>query len=175
MHFDSESIRQTLLKKLPTTTIQFELQEHSRVTLKLLRFGSRDTVLNILNNELFAAGVYEVDVDMSRLTNGVYIAHFIINGTISERQIVLLNTDVNQLIQTAPLATSDPSGKFSLPLSLLAIGTRFITTNEIFQPDTLWISRSVDLVLYKQGFQPLVTPVTIDPNKSVEMTFRLQQ
>lgn len=175
MHFDSTLVQYTLSKRLPITLIRFELQEPSYVTLKLLRFGSRDTLLTILNNELFAAGVNEVEVNMSKLTNGMYIAHFIINGSVRERLLVLFNMEINQLIQTSPLATSDASGNFSLPISLLGIGTRILSMNANFGIDTLWISKKIDLVLFKEGYQPLVTPMSVDVNNSVKMTFQLRQ
>ena len=66
--FSTGSIKKTT----PTTLINFSIPERSTVFLYILRYGTQDTLAVLINGDELNAGVYSVNFDENKLTNGVY-------------------------------------------------------------------------------------------------------
>ena len=72
----------------PSTTISFSLEKTNKIDLKIYDITGK-LVKTIMNNELHNAGTYEVNVDMSGHSSGVYFAE-LNNGAQRLQQKMLL-------------------------------------------------------------------------------------
>ena len=173
-HLDSVSTPSSRAKTLPSTVIRFDIPFDTVISLTLLRYGTRELIMTLLDHEHLQAGYHSVQFDAGHLTNGLYLAHLTIGDAASDRILALL-TDTAHLVQTTPLTTSDAQGKFSLPISVFGIGVLLNATNFSGGLYTVRLSNTIDLVLYKENYQLLIKTVTIDATKSVSMNFRMTQ
>ncbi|HEV8539314.1 MAG TPA: hypothetical protein VGR15_10405 [Bacteroidota bacterium] len=163
-----------LAKSMPTVSIEFCMTEQADVTLSLLEYGSREHIMTLVDNELFDEGCHSAQFSGDSLTNGLYIIHLSIGNSLRERLLAFLVTEVDQLVLTKPLTTTTSQGKFSLQYSSLGIGVILTNTDFNGHEYNLAISTTIDLVLYKEGYRPLVTRMTINPLQSENRIFRLE-
>jgi hypothetical protein len=164
-----------LNKPLPTTVISFDLPADAVVTMRILRYGSRELIATLVDHQFLAAGTQEVDFDASRLTNGLYIYQLLIEGLPPEEHIMaLLKYDVRDLESSEPLTSTDLQGHFSLPYAVLGIGVKLaLTLNDPTVLTYYVISDTIDLVLTKPGFQALVIPMTINTSSNQSVSFTM--
>ena len=160
----------------PSTAIQYSISAPGHVLLRLLRWYTREPVDTLVDG-MQPAGTFRVSFDATRLTNGVYLYQLVTDSTTAEQHILLLNTDVSSLVQTGPLATSDARGTFSLPYGMFGFGIVSYLTSPGGPTviDSVCISTSIQLVLYREGYQTLVQPVAIDTTQAISRTFTLSR
>ena len=178
VHYLYETKSLSPLSKLsgicPSTTIMYSIPSPAHVTLRILRWYTRepiDTLVDAQQN----AGIHEVLLDAAHMTNGLYLFQLVIDTVYTEKIFALLNTDLGSLVETEPLATSNAQGVFFLPHGVFGFGVTMHVTSPTGPAvsDSVCISTSIQLVLYKQGYQTLVRPVSIDTNQSASMAFVL--
>ena len=73
----------------PSTTIRFSVPESGNVTLKVYNITGQE-VMTVLNNEFKANGSYDVKVDMSKLSSGVYFYTLRDNSNFMTKKMILL-------------------------------------------------------------------------------------
>ncbi len=73
----------------PSTTIQFDLAQSARVTLKVFNVLG-EQVATLINNESLNAGVQTVEFDASSLASGVYLYQLEAQGMMQTRKMVLM-------------------------------------------------------------------------------------
>jgi hypothetical protein len=173
-YLDSASVPIALPHSVPTRAIQFCMPGEAVVSLSLLRYGSREHMLSFLDQELIDGGCFDVTFDGAPLFNGLYISHLTIGDSISENIVAILDTDVNYVIHGIPLTITDARGNFSLPYSVLGIGVQLTGRDASNKTYPLQVSNRIDLILYKEGYQPLVKTLYLNLGQSMNETFRLQ-
>ncbi|HCV43491.1 MAG TPA: hypothetical protein DGH68_08390, partial [Bacteroidetes bacterium] len=150
---------------LVTITIHYEVLHPAHVNLKVLRWYTEELIITLIDTEQ-NAGNYSVSFDAAQMTNGVYFYRLWVGTSVTERRMLLLNTDLPALTSTRPLATSDAQGQFTIANEQFGLGIPFFqTTVPGNVPDTVYVSPAVQIVLHKDGFQTLVQPILIDPFK----------
>ncbi len=160
---------------LPSTTIHYELPRAGHVTLKILRWYTREFIATLIDTQQ-NAGVYQVSFDVSHVTNGIYIYRLSIDTAVTEKRMLLLNTVIAELVQARPLVTSDARGQVTIANGQFGFGVPFIhtsTSGNIL--DTTYISPAIQMVLYKEGYQTLVQPISIDPSREMSVNFVLRR
>ncbi len=161
-------------KITPTTIISFSIPEPTELTVYILRFGSRDTVAVIMQNESVAAGTYTSDFSGETLTNGVYIYVIEYDDKHFENKMLLLKS-YGELWNTIPLAKSSSDGSFILPYDILAIGEYFPRTS-LADPsivDSMFISSEITLVITRGQYNFYMEDLVVDKYIAVEKTFTL--
>ncbi|HEY9167799.1 MAG TPA: hypothetical protein VIS48_16720 [Candidatus Kryptonia bacterium] len=161
-------------KTCPSTIIGYTVPRRCHVTVTLLRWFTLDSIATLVDDTL-NAGEYMVTVDGLSATNGVYICRVVADTSVSEFKIALENLDYSVLIKKTPLTTTDSNGKFSLPYGIFAFGVPFVLTNGVNPIDTVYMSRTIEFVLYKSGYQTAVQSVTIDTTTDMNQQFHLAQ
>ena len=73
----------------PSTTIRFSIPESGNVTLKVYNITGQE-VMTVLDNEFKANGSYDVNVDMSNLSSGVYFYTLRQNSSFLTKKMILL-------------------------------------------------------------------------------------
>jgi hypothetical protein len=160
-------------KTCPTTLISFEISKRSKVTLKLFRWYTHDTIGTLIDDTL-NGGTHSATFDASKITNGFYIYQLQVDTSFVEKMLVFLNLDVSTLVLADPLTKSNSSGAFELPYALLGFGVPLSRTSVDGQTiDTVQISSTFQVVLYKTGYSTRTQTVTIDPVVGIKQTFVL--
>jgi hypothetical protein len=160
----------------PSITIRYTVPATGYVMLRILRWYTREPIDTLVNGQQ-NAGTYQVLLDASHMTNGVYLYQLVIDTVSAEKFMALLNTDVTSLVETEPLATTDARGAFSIPYGIFGFSVTLHVTSssEPTVIDSLCISRSIQLVLFKQGYQTLIHPISIDTANSRSIVFTLSR
>jgi hypothetical protein len=177
---DIASTPESPAKTLPTTSIEFDLPFDTVVSMTLLRYGTRELLATIVDHQHLAAGRNEVQFDVSHYTNGLYLVDLIIgNSSIYwEATYALLidtsTTNPTMLYQTTPLTTTSSEGNFTLPLSELGIGVVIPQSDFNGGINYIKVSSSIDVVLYKKNYTPVIIPMTIDPKQSAYVIALMQ-
>jgi hypothetical protein len=160
-------------KTCPSTVIQFSVPGRSKVTLRILRWFTRDIIATLVDDTL-NSGSHVVTFDATTVTNGIYLYQLTIDTTLLEESMVLLNTDISALAKTVPLVTTDARGNFSLPYGLFGFGIPFQRTSASGPTlDTVYVSHTIQIVLSKSGYATSVTTITIDKPEGISQTFTL--
>jgi hypothetical protein len=162
-------------KICPSTDISFTIPKRSKVTVKLFRWYTRDIVGTMINDTL-DGGTHSITLDAAKITNGFYIYQLQVDTSIVEKMLVYINLDVSTLVLTDPLTKSNSSGVFELPYALLGFGVpnpRTGVNGQII--DTVQISSTFQIVLYKTGYSTTMKTVTIDPAVGIKQTFVLNK
>jgi hypothetical protein len=73
----------------PTTTLQFDLMQQARVTLKVYNVLGQE-VVTLIQGEPLSAGVHTVRFDASSYPSGIYIYRLETPGFSAARKMVLL-------------------------------------------------------------------------------------
>lgn len=154
----------------PSTVIKFTIPDSGYVRVKIMRWYSRDSIATVVDGP-YSAGTYSVDISALKLTNGVYIYQITTGSTFSERAFLIENEVISELIAKTPLALSGSDGKFSIPLGVFAINMPVVTANS----DTTYISNSIQMVLYKNGYKTLTKQLSIDLTKDNVQAFVLEK
>lgn len=155
--------------------IGFSLAHDGPVTLRLLRWYTRALAKTLIDT-IMTAGNYRIAVDPAALTNGVYTAQLTADDTVKEFPVMMLNTDPVSLSATPPLVTTDSHGRFSLADGVFAFGVPLHLTNGAGYPvGTYVISRAIQLVLFRNGYQILLEPMVVDTTRSIDGAFILKK
>lgn len=158
----------------PNITIEFTLAHDGHVTLRLLRWYTRQSAATLIDTML-NAGNHIVVVAPSAFTNGVYIAQLNADNVLSEFPIIVQNPDPTSLVNTSPLAITDSTGRFTIPYGVFAFGLPVrVTAPATGVIDSVLISTSIQIVLFKNGYQILLQPVVIDTTESMSSVFVLR-
>ncbi len=160
----------------PSTVIYYTIPKPSRVVISIYRWYTRDSLQGIVHDSL-NAGTYSDVLDVSKLTSGMYIYRITTNWVSYENVFVLGYSEVNYLLQTTPLTRTDMTGRFSLPYGIFGINypIRYFSEVGSITDSSFIISSSIKLVLYKQGYQPLVYPLTIDTTRGMQLNLKLEK
>jgi hypothetical protein len=161
-------------KITPTTIIRFSIPEATELTLYILRYGSRDTVAVLMQNQQVAAGTHASQFSGDSLTNGVYIYVIEYDDIHIEKKMLLLKS-YGELWNTIPLVKSSSDGSFTLPFDILAIGEYFLRTSETDPSiiDSMYISSEITLVITRGKFNFYMEDLVVDKYLAVEKTFTL--
>jgi hypothetical protein len=73
----------------PSTTIRFSIPESGNVSLKVYTINGQE-VMTLIDNEHTANGSYDVKVDMSNLSSGIYFYTLKHNYNVSTKKMILL-------------------------------------------------------------------------------------
>jgi len=73
----------------PSTTIRFSIPESGNVSLKVYSIDGQE-VMTLIDNEFTASGSYDVNVNMSNLSSGVYLYTLKQNYNVSTKKMILL-------------------------------------------------------------------------------------
>jgi hypothetical protein len=158
----------------PSTTIGYTIPAPCHVMVRLLRWYTFLPVDTLFYGDQ-PAGYYRQTLDLTHIDNGVYLAEITAGETVSTHMILVQNVDLSTIVQTSPLTSTDANGRFSIPYGMFGFGAMFAVTSTAGPSiiDSVGISSSISLVLFKEGYQPLIRPVTIDTTKAMAMTFTL--
>ncbi len=162
-------------KTCPSTPIYYTLPQRSHVKLEVYRWYTREYIATFFDDTL-VAGTYNYNSISTNIGNGVYIYRLVVNGVAEEHTMVLIDLDYASLVQRNPLAISNASGEFSIPIGVLGIGIPFAQTS--VSGDTLAITNippTITAVLYKRGYGTVTRAITIDTTKSVTEQFQFIQ
>jgi hypothetical protein len=161
-------------KITPSTIISFTIPEPTELTVYILRYGSRDTVAVIMQDESVAAGNHAVEFSGDSLTNGVYIYVIEYDDKHYERKMLFLK-NYHELWKAIPLAESSDEGSFTLPYDLLAIGEYFPRTSETDPTviDSMFISSEITLVITRGENEFNLEDLVVDKFTTIEKTFTL--
>jgi hypothetical protein len=175
MGFSSLPKISKLQKICPTTLVSFQIPKRTFVTLSFYRWFTRDSLATIIHDSL-NAGTYNVSPDSAKLTNGVYIFRLICDSTVVEKTMVMLDLDASTLILTNPLAKTNSSGSFTLPYGIFGFDFPLARVSSSGAPlDTAYISRTIEIVLYKPGYRLYTQTLTLDKTVGMKQTFVLQK
>jgi len=152
----------------PATVIKFTVPDSGYVRVKILRWYSRDSIDTVVDGP-YNAGTYTIDISSLKLTNGVYIYQVVTASSFTERAFLITYDAVQDLYSKTPLTQSGSDGKFSIPLGVFAINMPVVSSNS----DTTYISNNIQMVLYKEGYQPLTKQISIDLTKDNTQSFIL--
>ena len=161
-------------KITPATIISYSIPEPTELTVYILRYGSRDTVAVIMQNQPVAAGNHTSEFSGESLTNGVYIYVLEYDDKHIENKMLLLKS-YGELWNTIPLAKSSRDGSFILPFDILAIGESFPRTS-LTDPliiDSMFISSEITLVITRGENEFNLEDLVVDKFIAVEKTFTL--
>jgi len=161
-------------KTCPSTIINFTIPEKAKVTLKILRWYTRELIATLVDDTL-NSGTYAVNTSSVKMTNGLYILQLAIDTMTIEKVMVVVDLDVSTLIQTTPLTRSNSKGFFELPYELLGIGIPIVSSGVDGNSDTMWVSNTIEVILYKQGYDVTSQSVSICPNIGMQATFILRK
>lgn len=158
---------------MPSTRIGFSLPAKGKVVINILQFGSRKFLRNLVDTT-YDAGNYSIGIDSGWLTNGFYIYQISIDGIVTEKIMVQVIFDMDQLRRTEPLTRTGSDGTFSLSKAALGIGQRMYMTSETNQ--TIIDSTAVDsiaIVIFKDD-KSLIEGFTINATQTETRTFVLK-
>jgi hypothetical protein len=154
----------------PSTVIKFTIPDSGYVRMKIMRWYSRDSIDTVVDGP-YSAGTYSVDISSLKLTNGVYIYQVTTASTFTERTFLIDNEQVSELIAKTPLTLSGSDGKFSIPLGVFGINMPVVSATS----DTTYISNTIEMVLYKNGYKTLTKQLSIDLTKENAQSFVLEK
>lgn len=149
---------------MSTITIPFNLSDTSDVILSLFKLGSKDTLAILLKGRR-PPGNYSIGYETTKLQNGLYTFYLMINQSNTRIDVAHQTYDYSVLFNTTPTTISSSDGQFILSFDSLG-ATRKFGNSKI-------ITDSVDIILFKQGYQVLKTGFRIDSTKAIEYTFKL--
>ena len=157
----------------PSTSIQFTILTRSKVTLKIFRCSTRDSIATLVDDTL-DAGSHMLAFDASKVTNGIYVYQLRVDTLVQEHYFALNVSDVSALVQTRPLVTTNSSGAFKIPYGVFGFGIPFALTSSAGLPiETLYVSHALQMVLYKSGYAIESKTITIDEVRGMNQTFTL--
>lgn len=148
-----------------TFVIQFSLSESSHVSLTLFKLGAKDTTANIIDGYR-SVGEHSVGYDLSHLPNAIYTFYLITSQTYSRIDYIHQAYDYNVLFNTGPLTTTRTNGTFTLRYDSLGVNRSF---------GSRYVTDSIDIILYKPGYQVLKTGFTMDSTRAANHTFVLSK
>ncbi|MDP1677296.1 MAG: hypothetical protein Q8L88_10575 [Bacteroidota bacterium] len=162
-------------KSTASTRIQFSIPSRSFVKLQTLRWHTREIVETIVEDTLLA-GNYSYSISSKKYTNGLYFISLNAGSFSQEKYLLISNADVDSLITTIPLCSSNSFGQFSVSYQMFGFGSPIIQTSE--KDGTIigvgYISHSIKIVIAKSGYKTLVQPILIDTTKSIQQTFQFE-
>jgi hypothetical protein len=162
-------------KTCPSTLINYSIPQRTKVTIKLYRWYTLDSIATILDDTV-DAGTHAVTFDAATLTNGIYICRINADTTFRETRIMLLNVDLSVLANSTPLVSTNSSGAFSLPYGIFGFNIPFFRTSAAGSTiDTEYISHTIQIVVCKSGYATSTKSLTIDETKSTKQTFTLMK
>jgi hypothetical protein len=160
-------------KTCPSTSIQYTIPKRAKVTLKIFRYFTRDSIATLVDDTL-NAGSYSVIFDASKVSNGIYIYQLKADTLLQEKNMVLMNDDIATLINADPIITTDRSGLFSLPYGIFGFGFPFARVSATgSQIDSVYVSHTIQLVVYKAGYLTATKTVTIVETNDMVQTFTI--
>jgi hypothetical protein len=163
------------LAKTGTTSsfdsIMFTLSTRSKVTIKILRWFTRDTIVTVVDDSL-DAGYHAVAFDETKFTNGIYVYQFKTDTVLVEARFNIIDTDISLLVNTTPLVTTSSSGSFRLPYGIFGFGLPWDQYGN-GPVDTVYVSHKIQMVVYKPGYLTLTKTMSIDQTSSAVQTFTL--
>jgi hypothetical protein len=158
----------------PSTPIEFVVPTRSKVTLRIFRWYTRDTIGTLIDDTL-ESGTYSSLLDSLKMTNGFYIYQLTVDTSVQERTMFILDDVLSSLITTNPLTKTNSNGSFELPYDLLGFGvpiTRIIPGGSSY---TVEILPTIQIVLHKAGYTTLKQNVTIETGNDTRQTFILNE
>jgi len=163
------------LAKTGTTSssgdIRFTLPTRSKVTIKILRWFTRDTILTLVDDSL-DAGYHEITFDETKFTNGIYIYQITTDTLLVETRVNIIDNDISSLVNTTPLVITSSSGSFKLPYGIFGFGIPWDQSGD-GPIDSVYASHTIQIVLYKSGYLTTTKTITIDETNSAVQTFTL--
>ena len=162
------------LKTMPSTSIRFSMPKEGWATLKVFRLGTRELIATLIDGVL-QPGNYVSVFDAGSITNGFYVYQLITKESFTERLMLLQMEDIDALLKTKPLARTDASGKFRLPLSMFGFDEEVAMTSER-GPEVIGTSfvDSLAIIVSHSGKRPLVQWMGVNKNSNMEHTYILQ-
>ena len=150
-------------------TISYSFQTNQLITFQIFDMHGNE-IFRPLNQVEQPGGNHMLIFDGSSYTNGIYYYKITGQTFTNEGAFPLLTDDVNQLLLTSPLTTSDVNGNFEIGYSTLGIGKKFLYQNAL---EELVVYDSIKFVLHKEGFQDLMFSAKLDTMKIFEKTFKM--
>jgi len=165
------------LEKAGTTSssdsIKFTLPTRSKITIKILRWFTRDTIVTLVDDSL-DAGYHAIAVDYTKFTNGIYIYQLTTDTSLVEARVNIIGTDISLLVNTTPLVTTNSSGSFKLPYGIFGFGLPWDQYGD-GPVHSVYISHTIQIVLYKSGYLTTTKTITIDETNSAVQIFTLSK
>jgi|GEM_PF-2555177 len=160
----------------PETQITFSIPTNGKVKVSVLRWFTRE-LITVLVDDTLQSGVYSFNINPSLLTNGLYLYKFEIEKRVIEKMMVNRHTSFNELISSIPLTKSDGAGLFELPYGLLGFRVPIYITSpyESRATSTSYILPTIQIVLYKPGYELFVKEVRVPQNIDLNETFMLKK
>lgn len=72
----------------PQTNLSFELPENSQISLKV--YNSNGRLVEDIASGVYSVGLHEFNFNGEQFSSGIYFVHFIVNGELSTKSIMLL-------------------------------------------------------------------------------------
>jgi hypothetical protein len=112
-------------------------------------------------NLLIGNHMFIVNSSKYKLTNGIYQYELKLKNKTILGNLPFVYDIVDTLISYPPLVRSDNNGEIFLPYDVFHLGENFGSTEY-----TRLISDSIDIVLYKEGYNPLRKSVVLSSTKT---------
>ncbi len=174
--FDTEpfSIFQKIAKACPSTPIHYQLPGpvHGHVTMTLFRWYTHEFIAKVFDD---TTGIIDVNWDSFKITNGIYIIHFVEDTVVQDLMCEISDVDYSSLAAKTPLAVTDSSGNFSLPYGIFAFGVPLVQSRWDNTVDTAYVSTDIDFVLHTPTGQTFNRSIEIDTTKDTYQEFHLGQ
>ena len=162
-------------KTCPSTNIVFSIPSRTKVTLKIFRWYTRDSIATLIDDTL-SSGTHSITFNSAKMTNGFYIYQLKADTFFVEKMMVQLIIDMPTLILTDPLTKSNSNGLFELPYAMLGFGVPISSTNVNSDTiETVQISTTIQVVLCKTGYITTTQNITVNPAIGIKQTFVLKK
>jgi hypothetical protein len=106
----------------------------------------------------------------------VYIYQVAVDGDATEHHMVVPNSNLAQLVETRPLATSDSTGHFTIPYGLFGFDAPVVISSATGEAiDTTYISRTLSIVVAKHGYTTSEEAWTVPASEGIQRLFVLRK
>ncbi|HUI31603.1 MAG TPA: hypothetical protein VLX91_15440 [Candidatus Acidoferrales bacterium] len=176
--FDTEPV--PLFEKIgrtcPSDSIPYQLPGYRfhHVTMTLYRWYTGEFMGKIFEDTTGTAPIL-IDWDSLKITNGIYVIHFVGDTMVLDIRIELCDVDYGSLVKKTPLAITDESGNFFLPHGIFGFGIPFTKYDVNNTADTVYVSTKIEFVLRTPGGHTFQKTVQIDTTRNTYQEFHLAE
>lgn len=153
-------------KALITTVFRYTVPRNGNVSVIVYRLGTNQ-LMDTLVHRLMAAGVYEVQYVVDKLTNGVYYDRVTLDDSLIARSNLVLIKNDSDLVHCDPITETNAGGKFTLPTSVFAVGM-WVAMED---PTPVAISDSVDIIFTRADFGFKKQRIRVDTTLGTQARF----
>ena len=157
--------------------LKYSLKNSQEITMNI--YNALGHLITSMGGTIQSPGDYSFELGLENFTNGIYKYEVegkdsLESNVVGEGIFLVFNKDSYELYGRTPLVSSDRYGKFQLKYSALGVNKKFsILVNN--KPNVITIADSIDIILYKENYEPLIESFKIDTSLTIRKTFILNK